>query len=72
MSSPSCLKNPWSRANSMNDEFQNPRCATATFSVSAAARCAAVMASRPMATAMILRMAFPRIFRRHRAAPDPA
>jgi hypothetical protein len=38
--------------------FQKPRCATATFKVSALALCAAVMADRPTSKASVFFMAF--------------
>jgi hypothetical protein len=41
----------------MNDEFQNPRCATATLSVSADALPPAVAAIMPSRNAIVLRMA---------------
>ena len=38
--------------------FQKPRCATATFKVSAPAVCAAAMADRPTSKASVFLMAF--------------
>jgi hypothetical protein len=38
--------------------FQKPRCATATFKVSAPAVCAAAMADRPTSKASVFFMAF--------------
>src|SRR5215216_4445142 len=58
MSSPSCLKNPWVTANSTNDEFQKPRCATATFKVSAAAPFVTAIAIKLKRMAMLLCMAW--------------
>src|ERR1700752_2799657 len=61
MSRPSCLKKPWRCANSTNELFQKPRCATATFKVSAAAVVAAINAIRLVRVATVLRMASPRL-----------